>query len=152
MPWLTLSGSNCPWLEQFSMVPKMFESLKFDCIHVWSQRCSSHLGFTVASRPVVILLNAARRFFSFAVSACNYQTASFVVYMMSLLFIHVCWFFFSGPSMEWLHSLIVHFPGLFQFHLLFAGGGRVVRRCCVSYITGASNWYWLTVGQGLLSL
>ena len=29
---------------------------------------------------------------------------------------------------------------------------RVVRRCCVSYITGASNWYWLTVGQGLLSL
>ena len=33
-----------------------------------------------------------------------------------------------------------------------AGGGRVVRRCCVSYITGASNWYWLTVGQGLLSL
>ena len=23
---------------------------------------------------------------------------------------------------------------------------------CVSYITGASNWYWLTVGQGLLSL
>ena len=32
------------------------------------------------------------------------------------------------------------------------GGGRVVQRCCVSYITGASNWYWLTVGQGLLSL
>ena len=29
------------------------------------------------------------------------------------------------------------------------GGGR---RCCVSYITGASNLYWLTVGQGLLSL
>ena len=27
-----------------------------------------------------------------------------------------------------------------------------MRRCCVSYITGASNWYWLTVGQGLLSL
>ena len=28
-------------------------------------------------------------------------------------------------------------------------GGRVVRRCCVSYITGASNWYWLTVvGKG----
>ena len=28
---------------------------------------------------------------------------------------------------------------------------RVVRRCRVSYVTGASNWYWLTVGQGLLS-
>ena len=25
-------------------------------------------------------------------------------------------------------------------------------RCRVSYVTGASNWYWLTVGQGLLSL
>ena len=31
------------------------------------------------------------------------------------------------------------------------GGGRVVRRCRVSYVTGASYWYWLTVGQGLLS-
>ena len=31
-------------------------------------------------------------------------------------------------------------------------GGRVVRRCHVSCVTGASNWYWLTVGQGLLSL
>ena len=31
-------------------------------------------------------------------------------------------------------------------------GGRVWRRCRVSYFTGASNWYWLTVGQGLLSL
>ena len=31
-------------------------------------------------------------------------------------------------------------------------GGQVVRRCCVAYITGAPNWYWLTVGQYLLSL
>ena len=31
-------------------------------------------------------------------------------------------------------------------------GGQVVWRCSVSYVTGASNWYWLTVGQGLLSL
>ena len=30
-PWLTHSGSNYPCLEQFSMVPKMFEPLKFDC-------------------------------------------------------------------------------------------------------------------------
>ena len=33
-----------------------------------------------------------------------------------------------------------------------SSGGWVVRRCRVSYVTGASNWYWLTVGQGLLSL
>ena len=32
VPWLTLSGSNHPCFEQFSMVPKMFEPLKFDCI------------------------------------------------------------------------------------------------------------------------
>ena len=30
-PWLNLSGSNCPSLEQISMVQKMFEPLKFDC-------------------------------------------------------------------------------------------------------------------------
>ena len=31
MPWLTLSGSNYPCLEQISMVPKIFEPLRFDC-------------------------------------------------------------------------------------------------------------------------
>ena len=30
-PWLTLSGSKYPCLEQFSVVPKIFEPLKFDC-------------------------------------------------------------------------------------------------------------------------
>ena len=33
VPWLTLSGSNYPYLIQVSMVPKMFEPLKFDCIY-----------------------------------------------------------------------------------------------------------------------
>ena len=38
-PWLTLSGSNYPCLEQFSMVPKMFEPLKFDCMYtMWAYR------------------------------------------------------------------------------------------------------------------
>ena len=36
--------------------------------------------------------------------------------------------------------------------LLFWGAGWVRQRCHVSCITGASNWYWPTVGQGLLSL
>ena len=31
-------------------------------------------------------------------------------------------------------------------------GGWVRQRCHVSCVTWASNWYWLTVGQGLLSL
>ena len=49
-----------------------------------------------------------------------------------------------------LGHLWVYSPG----NILCPGswGGWVVRRCCVSYITGASSWYWLTVGQGLLSL
>ena len=34
VPWLTLSGSNYPYLEQISMAPKMFEPLKFDCMYV----------------------------------------------------------------------------------------------------------------------
>ena len=35
---LTLSGSNYPCLKQFSMVPKMFEPLKFDCISLFTGR------------------------------------------------------------------------------------------------------------------
>ena len=42
----------------------------------------------------------------------------------------------------------------FESHVSFMkiGGGRVWRRCRVSYVTGASSWYWLTVVKGLLSL
>ena len=35
---LTLSGSNYPYLEQISMVPKMFEPLRFDCIYIYNER------------------------------------------------------------------------------------------------------------------
>ena len=31
--WLTLSGSNYPYLEQISMVPNMFEPLRFNFMH-----------------------------------------------------------------------------------------------------------------------
>ena len=33
-PWLTFSGSNYLCLEQISVVPKMFEPLKFDCTYI----------------------------------------------------------------------------------------------------------------------
>ena len=33
-----------------------------------------------------------------------------------------------------------------------SGGVWVWQRCSVSYVTRGSNWYWLTVGQGLLSM
>ena len=50
--------------------------------------------------------------------------------------------------------MIVAFPGHLHFndHNEKRVGGRVVRRCRVSYLTGTSNSYWLTVGKGLLSL
>ena len=41
---------------------------------------------------------------------------------------------------------------LFPLELCVSGGGWVMQRCRVSCITGASDWYWFTVGQGLLSL
>ena len=31
LSWLTINDSNYPYLEQMSMVPKMFEPLRFDC-------------------------------------------------------------------------------------------------------------------------
>ena len=40
-PWLTLSGSNYPCLEQIFTVLKMFEPLKFDCIiSHWEANCT----------------------------------------------------------------------------------------------------------------
>ena len=42
------------------------------------------------------------------------------------------------------------FSGIMKLGM--CGGGRVVQMCLVSYVTGASNWYWLTIWQGLLSL
>ena len=48
-------------------------------------------------------------------------------------------------------------PIFSQYKVGFTGvtvhvwGGWVRQRCHVSYVTGASNWYWLTVGQFLLS-
>ena len=33
VPWLTLKCSNYPCLERISMVPKIFEPLRFDCIN-----------------------------------------------------------------------------------------------------------------------
>ena len=43
----------------------------------------------------------------------------------------------------YIHAVSVH---------CLLGVGQVVRRYRVSYVTGASKWYWLSVGQGLLFL
>ena len=39
-----------------------------------------------------------------------------------------------------------------SFHIFQTVGGWVRQRCRVSCVTAASIWYWLIVGQGLLSL
>ena len=51
-PWLNLIGSNYPSLEQISMVPKMFEPLKFGCNVIkgtWQLRVLSAVFFQVRS-------------------------------------------------------------------------------------------------------
>ena len=60
-------------------------------------------------------------------------------------------FLISPPKLILLHHEKRDYIMLTPLNPTF-WGGRVVRRCRVSYVTGASNWYWLTVGQGLLSL
>ena len=52
-----------------------------------------------------------------------------------------------------LCRLLANFSNLFLHTGKQCGeGGWVVRRCHVSFVTGASSWYWLIVGQGLLYL
>ena len=48
-------------------------------------------------------------------------------------------------------SLSFAFPSIWSVSL-FPRGGWLRQRCHVSCVTRASNWYWLTVGQGLLPL
>ena len=70
-----------------------------------------------------------------------------------------------GKYCQFLTQLYVHHTivaGYYHFSFLFSSfrlfslavvwGGWVWRRCLVSYISGAFNWYRLTVRQGLLSL
>ena len=38
VPWLTLSGSNHPYLERISMVPRMFGPLRFDYTQLYMKR------------------------------------------------------------------------------------------------------------------
>ena len=41
----------------------------------------------------------------------------------------------------------IHFHQISDFVHVHIWGGRAVWRCHVSYVTGASDWYWLTVGK-----
>ena len=53
MPLLTLSGYNYPYLEQISMVPMMFEPLKFDYIVVMTILQKTAFGSKVWFKVVV---------------------------------------------------------------------------------------------------
>ena len=64
MPWLTLSGSNYPCLERISMVPKMFEPLRFDCKWLVKGPAPSSLTYlcrmdssTLTRRYLISLIN-----------------------------------------------------------------------------------------------
>ena len=62
-PGLTLSGSNYPYLEQFSMVPKLFEPLKFDCISIQTP--------SIINTPDRILIGLIKQ--NFSASFYNYS-------------------------------------------------------------------------------
>ena len=57
-PWLTLGGLYYQYLEQFSMVPKMFEPLKFDCNkkdkRPWLISKNTSYYYSIQGRPVVV--------------------------------------------------------------------------------------------------
>ena len=112
-----------------SMVPKMFEPLRFDCILCFE------VEIWYTTYPDRNLQPCA----TFALESCPGVGLRVKMYN------------------RW--NLGIFYARKLKFGMLLTprptpsnGGGRVVRRCCVSYITGASNWYWLAVGQGLLSL
>ena len=52
----------------------------------------------------------------------------------------------------WVSSSTENFPALKGLTHLKTAHWNGLRSIYTTYITGASNWYWLTVGQGLLSL
>ena len=58
--------------------------------------------------------------------------------------------FFTTTIVGWTADIMTVLN--ISLYTLRSGGGRVWQRCRVSCVTRASNWYWLTVGQGLLSL
>ena len=60
---------------------------------------------------------------------------------------------FSGKRNKKKYISECHLPKILPSMLsVNTRGGWVRQRCRVSYITRASNWYWLTFGQNLLSL
>ena len=68
----------------------------------------------------------------------------------------VCLFIYVLVGSTWHCGHLVREEGAdcFTFHWFTTSimGGWVRQRCRVSCVNGASSWYWLTVGQGLLSL
>ena len=51
-PELVLSGSNYSCLERISMVPKMFEQLRFDCIWILYENMSDPYFFLSELSPI----------------------------------------------------------------------------------------------------
>ena len=52
----------------------------------------------------------------------------------------------------WTHRYWKHLLNSYFYEFIYESVSWVRQRCRVSCVTGASNWYWFTVGQGLPSL
>ena len=138
---VTFRGSNYRCLEQIFMVPKRFEPSKFDCnynrdkIYVF-YRCKAHYEKKILEDGGG---GWVWRWWRYLTSPGRPTDIG--------LQLGRGW---SGVAK--VSCILCHRGVQLILAYSWAGGGRVWRRCRVSYVTGASNWYWFTVGQGLLSL
>ena len=128
MPWLTLSGSNYPCLERISMVPKMFEPLRFDC--TWKQRIHKRMKIVVSVWLVGLEFNGPVKPFSLP----NHT--------------------FPGQAQysKWLTSTCAHsFTRYWQLPFLSQLKGEndhVLRNICWSI--SMNEWWWTQCGANPL--
>ena len=59
---------------------------------------------------------------------------------------------YSMLKTESFQMMFINYDIVFKSVCMMRWGGWVRRRCPVAFVTRVLNWYWLTVGQGLLSL
>ena len=78
----------------------------------------------------------------------NFSNSALHTYSIATLILQIC----SQLGFAFVHFILAGPGGSVGYGGGGWGGGRVMWSCHVSRVTGASNWYWLIVGQGLVSL
>ena len=85
VPWLTVSGSNYPCLERISMVPKMFEPLRFDCMYYTIYSLIRLIGYKCKFLTLYAIEVADDDWLINQQFSADYSIIYFVDYLMALL-------------------------------------------------------------------